>query len=243
MTSRLVMIWRQWPRPVRLSAGLVGGAVGVAAVYVALAGTPRPVQPSNALFEPVTIQQTLSASRPQLSSFDFIFRPIFALTRKPPVQPDLLKQNEAAIAEAEAAASATTVESIDGVNLLGIFGSGEVEGIIIRLDNGERERMVVGDVVKGWTLQRVGPRHAEMESATGDRVSLQMIFAVDQEPVQPAPVAADPTEPLTRGQKAVAQEDAGQDSVDEGERPPERMTFQSIYRSRYGSKDESEDQE
>ena len=29
---------------------------------------------------------------------------------------------------------------IDGVSLLGIFGSGEVAGVIIRLDNGERQR-------------------------------------------------------------------------------------------------------
>ena len=40
------------------------------------------------------------------------------------------------------------VESIDGINLLGIFGSGEVAGAIIRLDNGERQRLLVGESIK-----------------------------------------------------------------------------------------------
>ena len=52
------------------------------------------------------------------------------------------------------------VEGIDGVSLLGIFGSGEVAGVIIRLDNGERQRLPVGESVKGWTLQSLESRRA-----------------------------------------------------------------------------------
>jgi len=51
---------------------------------------------------------------------------------------------EAEKASAEVAPNDEIVGSIDGVSLLGIFGSGEVAGVIIRLDNGERQRLPVG---------------------------------------------------------------------------------------------------
>ena len=184
MTEWASMNWRHWPKPMQLSASLFGGALALAVVYMVLAGTPKPVLPSSALFEPVSIEQTLASSRPELSSFDFIFRPVFALTRKPPVQPDLPTAEEAA-AVAALEADAVVVESIDGVNLLGIFGSGEVAGVIIRLDNGERQRLVVGESVKGWTLESVGSRHALFQAATGEEARLEMIFAANQSPAAP----------------------------------------------------------
>ena len=147
MTKGAWTSWRDWPKPLQLSASLIVGALGLTTVYTISAGTPTPVLPSSALFEPVSVAQTLSSSRPELSSSDFVLRPVFALDRKPR-RPDLLSENDAALVASEADA----VESIDGINLLGIFGSGEVAGAIIRLDNGERQRLVVGESIKGWTL-------------------------------------------------------------------------------------------
>ncbi|GIR14586.1 MAG: hypothetical protein CM15mP25_3410 [Gammaproteobacteria bacterium] len=48
-----------------------------------------------------------------------------------------------------------------GINLLGIFGSGEVAGAIIRLDNGERQRFGGGRIDKrldGAVVLRRPPR-------------------------------------------------------------------------------------
>lgn len=222
--------WRDWPKPVQLSASLIGGAVVLAVVYTLLAGTPKPVLPSSALFEPVSVEQTLSYSRPELSSFDFIFRPVFALNRTPPVQPNLPSEDEAALAAA-AEAEAVVVESIDGVNLLGIFGSGDVAGVIIRLDNGERQRVVVGESIKGWTLDSIESRRALLQAATGEEARLEMAYATDQSPLvaevggEPGTVAAQQTADVG----AVSQANGEPEQKTEPAAQPTRMTFQNIY--------------
>ena len=163
MTEGAWASWRDWPKPLQLSASLTVGALGLTTVYTLLAGSPKPVLPSSALFEPVSVAQTLSSSRPELSSFDFVLRPVFALDRKPR-RPDLLAENDAALVASEA--DEDVVESIDGINLLGIFGSGEVAGAIIRLDNGEQQRLVVGESIKGWTLGSIESRRVRLQART-----------------------------------------------------------------------------
>ena len=202
----------------------------LAVAYVALAGTPKPVLPSSALFEPVSIEQTLASSRPELSSFDFIFRPVFALTRKPPVQPDMPSAEEAA-ALAALEAEAVVVESIDGVNLLGVFGSGEVAGVIVRLDNGERQRVVVGESIKGWRLEAIESRRALLQAATGEEARLEMAYATDQAPLavevgSETKVAAPEA---TVDASAVSQTIGGPEQKTEPAAPPARMSFQNYY--------------
>ena len=225
--------WRHWPKPVQLSASLIGGAVVLAVIYTLLAGIPKPVLPSSALFEPVSVEQTLSSSRPELSSFDFIFRPVFALNRTPPVQPELPSVDEAALAAA-AEAEAVVVESIDGVNLLGIFGSGDVAGVIIRLDNGERQRVVVGESIKGWTLYSIESRRALLQAATGEEARLEMAYATDPPPLavevggEPGAAAAQ----QTADAGAVNQANGGpkqNKQKEEPAAPPARITFENIY--------------
>jgi hypothetical protein len=118
----------------------------LALMYVLLAGSPKPMAPAKSLFAPVSVEQALSSSRPVLSSFDFIFRPVFAIKRVPPEMPTVDGQQDTSIDELPLD---EVVEGIDGVSLLGIFGSGEVAGVIIRLDNGDRQRLPVGESVKG----------------------------------------------------------------------------------------------
>lgn len=229
------MNWRHWPKPIKLSACLIGGAVLLAVVYMLLAATPKPVLPSSALFEPVSIEQTLSSSRPELSSFDFIFRPVFALSRKPPVQPDLPSAEEAA-ALAALEADATVVNSIDGVNLLGIFGSGEVAGVIIRLDNGERKRVVVGESIKGWRLESIESRRALLQAATGEEARLEMAYATDQATLaiefgsEPKAAAQEATIDAGAGNAgAVSQSIGGPEQKMNPAAPPTRMSFQNFY--------------
>ena len=232
MTKGAVTSWRDWPTPLQLSASLIGGALGLAALYTLLAGIPRPVLPSSALFEPVSVAQTLSSSRPELSSFDFIFRPVFAMDRKPRA-PDLPSEDEAALAASEA--NSDVVESIDGINLLGIFGSGEVSGVIIRLDNGERERLVVGESIKGWTLSSIESRRALLQAVTGEKARLEMAYATDQSPLLTAEVNSEPSSAAPQAASdagAVSEIDQGPGQSEQPATAPAPITFESIYGGR-----------
>ena len=228
MTEGALASWRDWPKPLQLSASLILGALGLTTVYTLSAGTPKPVLPSSALFEPLSVAQTLSSSRPELSSFDFVFRPVFALDRKPR-RPDLLSENDAAFVASEA--DADVVESIDGINLLGIFGSGEVAGAIIRLDNGERQRLVVGESIKGWTLGSIESRRVLLQAVTGEEARLEMAYATDQSilatEMEAASGSAIPQATATDG--ALSQNNYAPTQKAEPAGPPTRMSFENIY--------------
>ena len=226
MTEGAWTSWRDWPKPLKLSASLIVGALGLTTVYTISAGTPTPVLPSSALFEPVSVLQTLSLSRPELSSSDFVLRPVFALDRKPR-RPDLLSENDAALVASEADA----VESIDGINLLGIFGSGEVAGAIIRLDNGERQRLLVGESIKGWRLGSIESRRALLQAATGEEARLQMAYATDQSilaiELEGESGSAIPQANAADG--ALTQNNREPTQKAELARPPARMSFENFY--------------
>ena len=228
MTKGALAIWRDWPKSLQLSASLIIGALGLTTVYTLSAGTPKPVLPASALFEPVSIAQTLSSSRPELRSLDFVFRPVFALDRKPR-RPDLLSENDAALVASEA--DADVVESIDGINLLGIFGSGEVAGAIIRLDNGERQRLALGESIKGWTLSSIESRRVLLQAVTGEEARLEMAYATDQSilatEMEGESGSAIPQATATDG--ALSQNNDAPTQKAEPARPPTRMSFENIY--------------
>ena len=228
MTEGALASWREWPKPLQLSASLIVGALGLTAMYTFSAGSPKPILPSSALFEPVSVAQTLSSSRPELNSFDFVLRPVFALDRKPR-RPDLPSENDLALAASEA--DAVVVESIDGINLLGIFGSGEVAGAIIRLDNGERQRLLVGESIKGWRLGSIESRRALLQAATGEEARLEMAYATDQSILA--------TEVESESGSAIPQANAADGALTQNNReptqkaelarPPARMSFENFY--------------
>ena len=228
MTEGALASWREWPKPLQLSASLIVGALGLAAIYTLSAGSPRPILPSRALFEPVSVAQTLSSSRPELNSLDFVLRPVFALDRKPR-RPDLPSENDLALAASEA--DADVVESIDGINLLGIFGSGEVAGAIIRLDNGERQRLLVGESIKGWRLGSIESRRALLQAATGEEARLEMAYATDQSilaiELEGESGSAIPQANAADG--ALTQNNREPTQKAELARPPERMSFENFY--------------
>ena len=228
MTEGAWASWRDWPKPLQLSASLIVGALGLTAVYTLAAGSPKPVLPSSALFEPVSVAQTLSSSRPELSSSDFVLRPVFALDRQPR-RPDLLSENDAALVASEA--DADVVKSIDGINLLGIFGSGEVAGAIIRLDNGERQRLALGESIKGWTLGSIESRRVLLQAVTGEEARLEMAYATDQSilatEMEGESGSAIPQATATDG--ALSQNNDAPTQKAEPARPPTRMSFENIY--------------
>ena len=228
MTEGTLASWRDWPKPLQLSVSLIVGALGLTTVYTLSAGAPEPVLPSRALFEPVSVAQTLSSSRPELNSFDFVLRPVFALDRKPR-RPDLPSENDLALAASET--EADVVESIDGINLLGIFGSGEVAGVIIRLDNGKRQRLVVGESIKGWTLGSIESRRALLQAVTGEEARLEMAYATDQSilatEMEGESGSAIPQATATDGALSQNNDAATQKAEPAG--PPTRMSFENIY--------------
>tara|TARA_Y100000589_G_scaffold67350_1_gene59068 strand:- start:1198 stop:1599 length:402 start_codon:yes stop_codon:yes gene_type:complete len=116
------------------------------------------------------------------------------------------------------------VESIDGINLLGIFGSGEVAGAIIRLDNGERQRLLVGESIKGWRLGSIESRRALLQAATGEEARLEMAYATDQSILA--------IELEGESGSAIPQANAADGALTqkaELARPPARMSFENFY--------------
>ena len=225
MINSTAVNWTRWPRLLQRTAAGLMVVILLALMYVLLAGSPKPMAPAKSLFAPVSVEQALSSSRPVLSSFDFIFRPVFAIKRVPPEMPIVDGQQDTSIDELPLD---EVVEGIDGVSLLGIFGSGEVAGVIIRLDNGDRQRLPVGESVKGWTLQSLGSRRAMLRAMNGQQAVLEMAFATDQTPADvmtstaPAAVASSSNE--------VEPEPSQQDSTtDAADAVPQRITFDGIY--------------
>ena len=80
-------------------------------------------------------------------------RPLFWSGRKP----------DAPVAVVEKPAGQTSsAQPLKGVTLLGVFGGGNSGGAIVAVEGG-KQRVAVGEKVKGWTLDSVAP----------DRVSLR----------------------------------------------------------------------
>ena len=224
MLDATVLRWSRLPSVLQRSLAALAMVLFLAVLYLVVAGTPHPMAPASSLFAPVSVQTVLADSRPVLSSSDFSLRPLFAIKRVPP-QPQKMDE-EAEKASAEVAPNDEIMDSIDEISLLGIFGSREVAGAIVRLDNGERQRLPVGEAVKGWTLRSLEPRGALLEAATGQRALLQMAFSTDQS------TEALPTPAMPTTQNATSEQPVGSFSDStavDAEAPPRRITFGDIY--------------
>ena len=222
-TSRLS--WGRWPTLLRRAAAGSLTVLLLALAYFLLAGTPQPIAPASSLFAAVSVESALADSRPALSSSDFSLRPVFAIKRIPPSPPQPVTDEEEKTS-VEAVLQDEIVGSIDGVSLLGIFGSGEVAGVIIRLDNGERQRLSVGEAVEGWTLRSLESRGALLQAATGQRALLEMAFATNQSSVAIQTQAAPSTQQST-SEKASGSASKG--GAVKAEAPPQPMSFENYY--------------
>ena len=146
------------------------------------AGAPDSKEPGAFLFNTPKLPAILAATQKTPETTDFVDRPLLRSERRPPVPVDAAPAPAAAVAEPE-----VQMEPIDGVALVGIFGSGDVKGIIVRLEDGQRERVVEGQALRGWTLDWVGSRQARFIGAGGSkRAELQMAFA-EIKALPPAP--------------------------------------------------------
>ena len=165
--------------------------IGIAAgIGVALLCANFFWQPSVEPFKPAELA-VASPAEPGSSvmveeeSLDFIDRPLFWSSRRPPVA---VATDEVAIVTEESEASEAAAEQLEGVQLLGTFGSGDRSGAIIAAKDDERERLYVGDTLGGWTLIEVASRAAFFESPAGARATIDL--AVASNLPKPATVAA-----------------------------------------------------
>ena len=227
MLDATVLRWSRLPSVLQRSLAALAMVLFLAVLYLVVAGTPHPMAPASSLFAPVSVQTVLADSRPALSSAYFSLRPVFAIKRVPP--PPQQVSEEAEKASAEVAPNVEIVGSIDEISLLGIFDSREVAGVIVSLDNGERQRLPVGASVQGWTLRSLEPRGALFEAATGKRALLQMAFSTDQS------VEAYPAPAVPPAQSAASEQPVGSSSDSaamDAEAPPKTITFGDVYRGR-----------
>ena len=119
-------------------------------------------------------------------SADFIFRPLFWADRRAP-------ENLSPATDSGVPAPIVQVAevSIDGLTLLGTFGSGEVAGAILSDEQGQRFRMQVGDVREGWMLTDVNAREVSFATGSGGNEQLARLNLALASSLPPPKTAAD----------------------------------------------------
>lgn len=162
------------------------------------------------------------------SSLDFIDRPLFSPERQRPQPPE-----KGGAAEASPPPAAAEPIQLEGVELLGTFGSGEQGGIIVNLADGERTRLAAGEMLGGWTLVAVWPREAQFQNASGAEAIVSLALASNLPALRtipdPPPLTADSSkvanaEMSRQGESNAPQEGASKQKADY--RGP--VTFDSI---------------
>lgn len=194
----------------------VGAGVALSISYILFAPEPSTMMPS----VQVPDEMDDDAAKSQVvDGLDFVQRPLFAESRRP--------QQKAIFAEPTASTETQALADMDGLKLLGVFGSGDRQGAILQDENEKRFRMVVGEKNEmGWVLKSVLPRRALF--ANGSDSSLRAELTLEVAAVTGLPVTP------------VAAKDAPATVTDE---PNREMTFDAIAKRRAEKKrKEVEDQ-
>ena len=209
---------REWALKHRYASGVGGVLVLLLAAVTLLnffAGLPEAKEPAKSLFYNPNPARWEGEATADPVSAAFSVRPLFSSTRRIKVPPPSAPPPPKPVA-------ATTVSTLEGWSLLGIFDSGEVKGALVRHANGEGHRVSMGEVVDGWRLVAVDPRLVRFESVSGaSRAELGMTLAT----VEVLPVPAD-----TRSTNEVLGDDANERSEPPDEpKEPELVTFKGYY--------------
>lgn len=225
--------WPAWLPP-RMFAAVGLSSILLMALLLLVTSRPDPTAPPEYLFVVPDLASSASAAVGRPNGNDFIARPLFSSSRRPPVPVPV-----EVVAPPTSAAPSPEIELTD-VTLVGVFESGGTEGIVVRLADGRRERVLRGDSFDGWTLQAVESRSARLSAPGGDAAILKMAFAEVRALPPARPAAA-----RRAGEAAVADNGNSSTIAEENAPPavnPEPMSFGSVYRQRY-QQNESEDQE
>ena len=140
-----------WPQAhLRQIGWVVIGGVALLMVDFLLTPSVDPIYPAELSSSPGA---SGSAAVSQVEHDDFVTRPLFLAVRRP----------TAPVVVADAVLEPASQEQempFDGVGLLGVFASGGVEGAIVKLEDGTRLRVYLGEAVNGWELTETGLRSA-----------------------------------------------------------------------------------
>ena len=178
----------------------------------------------------------------QVATVDFVDRPLFRTDRRPP--PERQSSSNETKAEAASAAQDETTESLEGVTATGVFSSGDMSGVFIKVEGGQRSRVRVGEDYEGWLLESVDAAGATfVAGARRARVDLLLNFnpALLAEPTtfleSNAPADA-PTE------SAKSNSDMRSELADKGEdnagAPRQALTFDSMMQERMRGRETQE---
>jgi hypothetical protein len=144
---------------------------------ILLPPSPEPIEPTDAS---LTVADRITGRLLDTGdSAELRDRPLFWAGRRP------VDNSAAPVAEApEEKAS-----QLKGVRLLGIFGVGDVGGIIVRAD-GKQQRLAVGESLQGWTLESMDGTGATLVSATGgeERLTLERVHGARSVRAESPPV-------------------------------------------------------
>ncbi len=158
--------------------GLLVVCVGIAVGFGTRSPDIEPVTPPRDLL-------LLSAEVPLLPmtevSDDFVSRPLFEESRQPPTPQEVVVPEKT---EVEPIA-----DGIDDTTLAGVFASGDVKGVIVLSGKG-RERLLVGEEFKGWTLIAVESRSATFVTGKGRKKRQAKLDMTVTSSLSPAELAA-----------------------------------------------------
>ena len=161
-----------------------------------------------------------------VETLDFIFRPLFRPSRKPPAQiepaPPVAVQQMPEVA---------SMKILSGYILLGVFASGETSGAIVATKEGQRQRLYVGDQLDGWRLQGTSLRAAYFENAAGVEAAMELAVASSL-PVLPTVATGRPKVTPAATSSEGERSDSGENAVPEIAKRRQRatgpVTFDSI---------------
>lgn len=172
------------------------------------------------------VEELISGSQVAEAGVDFIFRPLFRPSRKPPAQ----RESAPAVA-VQQTTEAASMKILSGYSLLGVFASGETSGAIVSTAEGQRQRVYVGDQLDGWRLQSTSLRAAYFENAAGAEAAIELAVASSLPglpTVAPTPPAATPTATSAGSEQAGSGKNAAAETAKRPQRPRGPVTFESI---------------
>ncbi len=126
--------------------------------HALVAPSPEPVAPAAGLLAVGDLAERGAVN--QRDSAELTARPLFWESRRP----------MQAVAEApKAAPEEKSSPKLKGLTLHGVFGTDDSQGIIATVE-GKRQRLMEGDSVSGWRLQRVEREEVEFISGANSQV-------------------------------------------------------------------------
>ena len=194
----------KWPEEnLRRIGYAAGGGVVLLAVSNFFTPNVEPLYPAE-LSQPGVDES--APDWPTAATKDFILRPLFSAARRPEA-PVIIEEVAPPPIEAIGAVS------LEGISLLGVFGSSGKGGVILELEDSTRTRLYVGEQLNGWTLTDTHLRTAIFTSSSGSETELSLALASTLPALQRRESA--PTNPVSGSDGAPA--GSGEVSEPEGE--------------------------